>query len=37
MDSAERWKEFAESLGADKDAAEAALAAARAELQARPP
>ncbi len=33
VSSAEQWKEFAEKLGADKDAAEAALASAQASLQ----
>jgi hypothetical protein len=35
VDSAERWKELAEKLGADKGSADAALAAERAQLQAR--
>ncbi len=33
VSSAEQWKEFAEKLGADKDATEATLAAAQASLQ----
>lgn len=37
VSSAEQWKEFAEKLGADKDATEAALSAARASLQVHTP